>query len=124
VPKNFSQAGRLYTRAANAGHPQATTALGRFHTQGMGTEQNLPKAWALFSLAVERGDNDAKAPLGDLTTQLTEEQITEGRKHLAEFKKPESEKEKPDNGGEKPEKVTPKTTPDGTVPEKSDKSGE
>jgi uncharacterized protein len=46
------------------------------------------KAWALFSLAIERGDEDAKAPLGDLTSQLTPEQITKGREHLAEFKKP------------------------------------
>jgi TPR repeat protein len=120
VPRSASQAGRLYTRAANAGHPQATTALGRLHAQGMGTEQNLPKAWALFSLAVERGDNDAKAPLGDLTSQLTDEQLTEGRKILAEIKKPTEEKDEKEGD----EKSTPDIQPEGATEEKSDTSAE
>lgn len=103
VPQNFGQAGRLYTQAANAAHPQATTALGRLHAQGAGTKQDLPKAWALFSLAIERGDDEAKAPLGELTSQLSEAQVAEGRKLLAEFKQPADDKDKEgEKGAEKP----------------------
>ena len=90
LPRNLDQARRLYLQAANAGHPQATTALGRFYARSIATKPDLAKAWALFSLAVERGDNDAKALLGDLTSQLTEEQMNEGRKLLEELKKPDS----------------------------------
>lgn len=92
VPQNFDNAGRLYTQAANAGHAEATSGLGRLHAAGLGTEQDLPRAWAFFSLAVKRDDEAAKAPLGELTALLTEEQVTEGRKILAEL----SEKKSPD----------------------------
>jgi len=86
VPKSFAQAGKHYVQAANAGHPQATTALGRLNAAGAGTKQNLPQAWALFSLAMERGDKDAAAPLGELTSQISPEQVEEGRSILAGFK--------------------------------------
>ncbi len=105
VPQNFERAGLLYTQAANAGHPQATAALGRLHALGLGTAQDIPKAWALYSLAVERGDEEAKAPLGELTSELTEAQVAEGRKHLADFKAPDPDqpaaKDQP-AAGEKP----------------------
>jgi TPR repeat protein len=88
VPRNLNNAGRLYLQAAKAGHPQATTALGRLHASGAGIQQDLAKAWALFSIAVERGDEGAKALLGELTSQLTDDQLAEGRKALAELKDP------------------------------------
>ena len=99
VPRNPGEAGRLYTQAANAGHPQATSALGRLHAQGAGTKQDLPKAWALISLAIERGAAEATGPLRDLASQLTAEQLTEGRRQLTEFKShpPKPDDPKPDD---------------------------
>ncbi len=94
VPKNLSNSGRLYIQSAKAGHPQATTALGRLHAGGLGVKQDLAKAWALFSIAIERGDNDAKALLGELTSQLSDAQLTEGRKALAELKAPPEKDDK------------------------------
>jgi len=118
VSKNFNRAGRFYAQAANAGLPEATTALGRMYAQALGTKQDIPKAWALFSLAVERGDNNAKTLLGELTSQLTEEQIAEGRKVLDELKSGK----KDEKSGEKPAAETAPAT-DTPAPKTEKKGG-
>jgi uncharacterized protein len=87
VPQNFDQAGRLYTQAANSGHVKATTALGRFHAEGKGTKQELPRAWALFSLAMERGDEAAKRFKEAIDLRLNDDEIKKAREILAEYKK-------------------------------------
>ncbi|MDA8975867.1 sel1 repeat family protein [Akkermansiaceae bacterium] len=87
VPQNFDQAGQLYTMAANAGHAKSTTALGRFHAEGRATKQNLPRAWALFALALERGDTQAegfKEKVGEL---LDEEGKEAASNILVEYQK-------------------------------------
>ncbi|WP_035612002.1 tetratricopeptide repeat protein [Haloferula sp. BvORR071] len=91
VPVNYNNAGQLYSLAANQGHAAATTGLARLHASGLGTDQNLPKAWALASLAIERGDNEAKTLLGDITSKLSEGQLTQAKKELDELKKPKEE---------------------------------
>ena len=107
VSKNYDRAGRFYAQAANAGLPEGAAALGRFYARGLGTKQNLPKAWALFSVAVERGNDNAKTLLGELTSQLTEEQIAEGRKILAELKSDKKPDAKNSGGKSAPADKTP-----------------
>ena len=92
VPMDHNNAGQLYSLAANQGHAAATAGLARLHAAGLGTERNLPKSWALASLAVERGDEEAKTLLGDITSKLDEKQLAEGKKQLEELKKPKEEK--------------------------------
>lgn len=87
VPQNFDQAGRLYTVAANSGHAQSTTALGRLLAEGRGTKQDLPQAWALFSLAVERGDAGATGFVEQVGGLLKEEQMKKAREIFANYKK-------------------------------------
>lgn len=87
VPRDYNQAGRLYTHAANTGHPQAALALARLHQLGLGTPKNLPMAWALLKATEELGHEDAKGMLKDLESRMTAEQIEEGRKAQAGFKK-------------------------------------
>ncbi len=120
VPKDYNKAGRFYARAANAGLPEGATALGRLYAQALGTKQDLPKAWALFSIAVERGDTSGMTLLGELTSQLTEEQIAEGRKILADLKSGKKEEKMDENTGEETatETAPPTETP---APEKDAK---
>lgn len=87
VAHSINQAGQLYTLAANAGHAKATTALGRFHAEGRGTKQDLTRAWALFSLAHERGDTDAEAFKKQVEALLNEEQLQAAGKTFDEYKK-------------------------------------
>ncbi|HEY1121831.1 MAG TPA: tetratricopeptide repeat protein, partial [Haloferula sp.] len=104
VPVDYNNAGQLYSLAANQGHAAATTGLARLHAAGHGTDQNLAKAWALASLAIERGDDkEAKTLLGDLTSKMSEAQISEGKKELDTLRKPAE----PKPAGEKPAPVKP-----------------
>lgn len=93
VPVDYASAGQLYSLAANQGHAAATTALARLHAQGLGTPPNPPMAWALASLAIERGDESAKTLLGDLTSRLSEKDLADARKTLADLKKPAAAKD-------------------------------
>jgi TPR repeat protein len=107
--------------AANQGHAAATTGLARLHAAGQGTDQNLPKAWALASLAIERGDSEAKTLLGDLTSKLSDEQMTAAKKELEDLKKPAAEKPgdtKPEEA--KPAAETPKPEAPAPTEEKTD----
>lgn len=92
VPVNYQIAGQLYSRAATAGHPEATSGLARLYASGNGVERSLTKAWALATLALERGDEDVKAFLEELDGKLTVTQREEARDQLMEFKKPPSSK--------------------------------
>lgn len=85
APQNIDQAGKLYTFATNAGHAQSATALGRFNAEGRGTERNLPRAWALFALAAERGDKNAEEYRKEVATHLNEVEVMEAREILAQF---------------------------------------
>ncbi len=121
VPVDFNNAGQLYMLAANQGHAAATTGLARLHAAGQGTDQNLPKAWALASLAIERGDSEAKTLLGDLTSKLSDEQMTAAKKELEDLKKPAAEKPgdtKPEEA--KPAAETPKPEAPAPTEEKTD----
>jgi TPR repeat protein len=62
----------------------------------LGTAQDLPKAWALASLAVERGDTEAKTLLGDITSKLSGDQLEKGKKELEELRKPKEESSQPE----------------------------
>jgi TPR repeat protein len=110
VAVDFNNAGQLYLLAANQGNAAATAGLARLHASGQGTNQDLPKAWALASLAIERGDTEVKTLLGDLTSKLSDEQMAKAKKELEELKKPASEK---------PAAETPK--PDAPAEEKKNK---
>jgi hypothetical protein len=59
-------------------HPHHTGGL---HASGQGTNQDLPKAWALASLAIERGDTDVMDMLPG-TTQVKEDFGTEVFSHF------------------------------------------
>jgi TPR repeat protein len=99
VTQNMENAGQLYSLAANQGHGPATLALARLLNEGIGTKADPVKAWALATLAQERGEEDAKKMLEAINPQLDDKQKAEAKKQLEEMKSgkaPEKEeKEKP-----------------------------
>jgi TPR repeat protein len=86
VPRNLENAGQLYTLAANQGHAPATLALARMLKEGIGTEPDPVKAWALASLAAERGEKEADKMVTEIGLKLTEEQRVAALKELATMK--------------------------------------
>ena len=117
VPQNLSNAGQLYSLAANQGHAAATLALARLYSKGIGTAADLPKAWALATLAAERGEDNAKKFASDLVEKLDEKQRAEGIKDLEAIKSgkataPTSEDAKSEKpASPKPADTKPATTP-------------
>jgi TPR repeat protein len=86
VPRNLENAGQLYTLAANQGHAPATLALARLLHEGIGTTPDPVKAWALASLAAERGEKEADKMITEIGLKLTEEQRVAALKELATMK--------------------------------------
>lgn len=86
VSRNIENAGQLYSLAANQGHGPATLALARLIFGGVGTKADPVKAWALASLAVERGEKDADALVKEIGLKLDEKQRVEAVKELENIK--------------------------------------
>ena len=95
VQKNIENAGQLYSLAANQGHGPATLALARLINEGVGTKPDPIKAWALATLAAERGEKDADALVKEIAAKLDEKQRAEAAKELEDIKSGKPSK-KPD----------------------------
>ncbi len=107
LPRNIENAGQLYALAANQGHGPAILALARLVYQGAGTKPDPVKAWALASLASERGEKDAAALVTEIATTLDEKQRAAA---VMEFGDMKSGKTKPK---EVPKLVKPEIIQDG-----------
>ncbi len=86
VQKNMENAGQLYSLAANQGNGPATLALARIINDGIGTKSDPVKAWALATLAVERGEKDAEKLVTEISTKLDEKQRAEAKQQLEDIK--------------------------------------
>ena len=102
MPQNIANAGQLYSLAANQGHAGATLALARLYSKGAGVAADLPKAWALATLAVERGEETAKKFVSELNAKLDEKQRAKGQQDLEAIKSGKPAEPKTD--GTKPAK--------------------
>jgi uncharacterized protein len=105
VGQSIENAGQLYALAANQGHGSATLALARLLNEGIGTKPDPVKAWALATLAKERGEKDAEKLATEIATKLDDKQLADAKKQLEEIK---SGKTPPTTTG-KPKKDDPKT---------------
>ena len=92
VSKNLDNAGQLYSLAANQGHGPATLALARLINDGVGTKANPIKAWALATLAVERGEKEAAKLVKEINDKLDDKQRAEAVKELENIKTGKSAK--------------------------------
>lgn len=86
LSKNLDNAGQLYALAANQGHGPATLALARLLNEGVGVKPDPIKAWALATLASERGEKDADALVKEIAVKLDEKQRVEALKELENIK--------------------------------------
>ena len=86
VTKNLDNAGQLYALAANQGHGPATLALAHLLYDGVGTKADPVKAWALATLAAERGEKDADALVKEIAGKLDEKQHLAALKELEDIK--------------------------------------
>ncbi len=86
VQQNIENAGQLYSLAANQGHGPATLALARLINEGIGTKADPVKAWALASLASERGEKEADNLVKEIGLKLDEKQRVEAVKELEDIK--------------------------------------
>ena len=115
LPKNLDNAVQLYSLAANQGHGPATFAIARLLNEVVGTKADPVKAWALASLAVERGEKEADKLVKEIASKLSEKQRAEAVKALEDIKSGKSAK-KDDPKATTPSTTTPKaTTPKSTT---------
>ncbi len=86
VTQNMENAGQLYMLAANQGHGPGTLALARLLNEGIGTKADPVKAWALATLADERGEKTAKKMVEEIAAKLDDKQKAEAKKQLEDMK--------------------------------------
>lgn len=91
LPQNVENAGQLYTLAANQGHAAATFALARLLNDGVGTKQDSIKAWALATLASERGEKEAGKLAEQIGSKLDVSDMVKAKKELSEMKEGKSD---------------------------------
>ena len=86
LKQDYTNAVELYSLAAKQGHMDATRALIRLFSQGP-IELNLPRAWALASIAVERGDESVKDVRDQVAAKLSKDQRAKADTILSDLKK-------------------------------------
>jgi TPR repeat protein len=86
VTQNIENAGQLYSLAANQGHGPATLALARLIRDGIGTKPDPLKAWALATLADERGEKEARKMITEISSTLDDKQMAAAKKELDNLK--------------------------------------
>ena len=97
LSQNLENACQLYTVAANQGNGPATLALARLVNEGTGTKANPVKAWALATIAQERGEKLAEKLANEINEKLDETQRAEARKELEDMKADSKDPKKMDS---------------------------
>lgn len=86
VARNIENAGQLYMLAANQGHGPATLALAHLLNDGVGLKADPIKAWAIATLAAERGEKDATKLAADIAEKFDAKQREQANKELQNIK--------------------------------------
>ncbi|MGA8066831.1 MAG: GAF domain-containing protein [Terriglobales bacterium] len=79
VPRDDAQAMRWFQRAGEQGNLSAQVALGAYYWAGRGVRQDLPKAYFWSAIALAQGDENSKARLEGLASQMTRAQVAAAR---------------------------------------------
>jgi hypothetical protein len=79
VPHDDAQAMQWFLRAAEQGHVTAQGTLGAYYWAGRGVPQDLSKAYFWSALALAQGDENSKARLEGLASQMTHAQVSAAR---------------------------------------------
>lgn len=84
-PKNFSEAVKWYTKAAEQGDPKAQFGLGEMYNAGEGVLQDDVQAYAWLNIAGTSGDKNAKRSYNRLKRRMTPEQIAKAQELSSEI---------------------------------------
>jgi GAF domain-containing protein len=79
VAQDDKRAVEWFQRAANQGYVRALSALGSSYWAGRGVPQDYLQAYFWYELALAEGDENSKALLEGLSTQLTQTQVSSAR---------------------------------------------
>ena len=71
TPKNFTEAARWFGKAATLGLADSQFNLAVLYERGLGVPQSLTEAYKWYAIAATQGDNESKARVVALTTQLS-----------------------------------------------------
>jgi TPR repeat protein len=91
VPEDPKRAAQLLTAAAAAGVGIAQLSIGRMYRDGVGVDRDLVEAYAWFTVAGDNGVMDGLAYRAEIASQMSSEQIAEGRKRAAQRGRKEAE---------------------------------
>jgi uncharacterized protein len=86
IEDEMAQAHQWYQQAAEAGLSEAQYYLGIQFFNGVGTEADPAKAYQWLSLAVENGNAEADESLKTIISEMTPEQITQGKELVGIWK--------------------------------------
>lgn len=111
LTQNLENAGQLYALAANQGSGPATLALARLINEGIGIKADPVKAWALATLAQERGEETAKKMVEDISAKLDDKQKAEAKKQLEDIKSGKTAEKPADASKAKPISTPAPATP-------------
>jgi len=85
VPRDLPYSAVLYTRAAEAGLPEAQARLGDAYREGIGVPRDYVLAYKWLSLAAAAGADGARASLDKTEERLTTERILEAQAMAREW---------------------------------------
>jgi localization factor PodJL len=85
TPKNFNEAARWFERAADFGFTNSQFNLGVLYERGMGVRQSLPDAYKWYSIAAAQGDQESRARVAALKTQMNAADIAAAEQDAASF---------------------------------------
>ncbi len=87
--KNLAEAARWFSKAAALGLADSAFNLAVLYERGLGVPQSLPDAFKWYSIAAASGDNESKARVDALGSQLTADDKAAAQ-HAAESFKPQA----------------------------------
>lgn len=84
---NYREAAKWWLKAAQSGNDMAQFQLGKSHRDGKGVDKNYVKAYFLFSLSAQQGNEDAKKSKARLEKAMSQQQLKEAQDHLKKLRK-------------------------------------
>jgi TPR repeat protein len=86
VTRNYTEAAKWCTKAAEQGEATAQAFLGIMYERGQGVRQDYMLAYIWLNLATVHGFEDAKSSRDLLSSKMTPEQIAEAQRLAREWK--------------------------------------
>ncbi len=86
TPKNYNEAAHWFGRAAALGLADSQFNLAVLYERGLGVPQSLTEAFKWYAIAATQGDNESKARVVALTTQLSASDHDTAQKAADTFK--------------------------------------